>query len=97
MAKLTVHKSNIDRKRRHEVRADMRQHAQQMASTNNVRAFAIVALTDDGRALAAWDTGGVVPMWSFASTIKAVLQSDMENNLDCEDFKAPITKGAWSK
>lgn len=92
---LTVHKSQIERTRRKAVREQMVKAATDVASQNNVRAYAIVALTDDGRALAAWDTGQVIPMWAFASTVQAILQSDMEMNLQSEDFRPPLVGKAW--
>lgn len=90
--KLNVHKSNIERTRRKEIRGEMMHAAKDISSQNDIRAYAIVALNADGHAFASWDTGGIIPMWSFASTVKAVLQSEMECNLDVEDFKAPLVR-----
>lgn len=92
---LSSHKSQIERTRRKKVRAEMTRDAKAMASDDNIVAFAIVAFTDDGRAKAAWDTGGVLPMWAFPQTVSEVLRCDLETSGVDDDFRKPLVDQAW--
>lgn len=92
---LTAHKSQIERTRRRTVRQDMQQSARQMASQNNIVAYAIVGLSDDGRAFAAWDTGGAVPMWAMPQTVAEILRADLDQSGEDDDFSKPVIDRAW--
>lgn len=92
---LAIHKSNIERTRRKTVREDMRRSAVMMSNSGNIVAYALVAFSDDGRAFASWDTGGIIPMWAMAPTVSEALRSDIEASGIEEDFKKPILDRAW--
>ena len=92
---LKAHKSQIERTRRKAIRAEMRDCVGAMASQNNLVAYAIVGLSDDGRAFAAWDTGGAVPMWAMPQVVAEVLRADMDTGEVAEDFKRPLIDRAW--
>lgn len=92
---LSLHKSNIERTRRREVRGEMVQGAKAMASQNNIVAYASVGISDDGRCFALWDTGGVLPMWGFPEAIKSILDEDMAGSGVAEDFRKPLIDKAW--
>jgi hypothetical protein len=92
---LSAHKSQVERRRRKRVRDEMQKQAKEMASQNNIVAYAIVGLSDDGRAFAAWDTGGVVPMWAMPHTVAELLRADMEQSGVEEDFRKPLIDRAW--
>lgn len=93
--RLSVHKSNIERTRRKTVREDMRRAAVGMSNSGNIVAYALVAFSDDGRAFASWDTGGVIPMWAAPQTVAGVLRADMDESGIDDDFKKPILDRAW--
>ena len=92
---LSAHKSQIERTRRRTVRHEMQGAAGQMASQNNIVAYAIVGLSDDGRAFAAWDTGGAVPMWAMPQTVAEILRADMDQSGVDDDFARPVLDRAW--
>ena len=92
---LTAHKSQIERKRRKDVRKDMETLARGMASSGDIVAYAIVGITADGSARAVWDTGGAVPMWAFPATVREILSEDMMNSGAEEDFRRPLLDRAW--
>lgn len=94
-ADLSAHKSQIERRRRKAVRSEMVGAARDMASRNNVVAYAIVGMSDDGRCFAAWDTGGILPMWAFPATAWEVLRVSMASSGVEDDFKKPLTDAAW--
>ncbi|WP_420415281.1 hypothetical protein [Roseibium sp.] len=55
---------------------------------NDIRAFAFVAIDAAGKAYATWDTGSIMPMWSFAPTVSEILQRDIVNS-DVEETWKP--------
>ena len=92
---LGLHKSQIERQRRREVRAGMVKAANGISNSANIVAYAIVGLSDDGRAFAQWDTGGIIPIWAFPHTMGEVLREDIAKSGIAEDFKRPLIDRAW--
>lgn len=92
---LALHKSQIERKRRKDIRRDMTKAASSINDNANIVAYAIVGMSDDGRCFAAWDTGGVLPMWGFPETVKGIIDQDMRDSNVDEDFKRPLIDQAW--
>lgn len=92
---LSVHKNQVERRRRKDLRREMQDHCYKMTSSGNIVAYSIVALADDGRAFAVWDTGGAIPMWSFPQTVAAVLKEDIQESEVEDDFKRPLIDRAW--
>lgn len=92
---LTAHKSNIERTRRKTVKQDMQATVRNMSNNGNIVAYAIVGLSDDGRAFAGWDTGGLLPMWAFPDTVCNVLRCDIAESEVDEDFRRPLLDRAW--
>lgn len=92
---LSAHKSNIERTRRRTIRKDMAQAANGISNSANIVAYAIVGMSDDGRCFAAWDTGGILPMWGFPETISGILAQDIAESGVPEDFRKPLIDRAW--
>ena len=92
---LSLHKSQIERQRRREVRKDMLKAVNGISNSANIVCYAIVGLSDDGRAFARWDTGGVIPIWAFPDTLGEVLRQDIADSGVPEDFKRPLIDRAW--
>lgn len=49
----------------------------------------------DGRAYAIWDTGGIVPLWSFPGMVEKVLDRDISEVE--EDFEAAFLKDRFKR
>lgn len=91
---LSLHKSQVERRERKAVRGDMVAAAKAMPS-NDIVAWAIVGITRDGNAHAAWDSGQIMPLWAFAPAISRILQCDTDTVQD--DYKAPLRRLNWPK
>ena len=59
---------------------------------NDIRAFAFVAIDADGKAYAQWDTGSIIPMWSFAPTVAEILRQDVVNSGVEETWKPNLSE-----
>jgi hypothetical protein len=92
---LAAHKSNIERTRRRDIRKQVVADAKAITSQNNVVAYAVVAMSDDGRCFATWDTGGVIPLWGFPEAVRAILDHDIGASGVAEDFRKPLIDRAW--
>ena len=89
--KLSVHKSNIEKRERRAVRDAMRKDVEAMTAAGNVVGYAIVAFATDGTAQAAFDTGNLMPLWAFPGACEYVVRQNVEE-VD-EDFRAkPLRK-----
>ena len=84
---LSVHKNTIEKRRRKAIQNNMVRAAGNMGK-QDVRAFALVAISADGSALCAWDTGSILPLWGFAPTINNILSRDIEDS-GVEDTWSP--------
>lgn len=73
----------------------MMKACQGISNSGNIVAYAVVAISDDGRAFAGWDTGGVVPMWAFPSTIAQIVREDLAESGVEDDFRRPLIDRAW--
>jgi hypothetical protein len=73
----------------------MVQSANAVNNYANIVAYALIAFSDDGRAFVDWNTGGIMPMWAFPSTVREVLQADIEQSCVEEDFKSPLIDRRW--
>lgn len=90
MTDLTVHRNTVERRRKKELRDDAVAAVKGILSEYDVRAFAFVALDAEGRAIAAWDTGKVMPLWAFPGAVMRVLDHDIASSGVQEDFRAPL-------
>lgn len=93
---LTLHKNTVEARNKRRLASETGKNVEKMMRETDVRAYAFVGIKADGQAVAAWDTGGIIPMWCFAEAIHTVLNSDMQNSGVQEDFKAPIV-GAFPR
>lgn len=90
---LTVHKNTVERRRKRELAKEVQTRVEKVTREADIRAYAFVGIGSDGKAYAVWDTGQVMPMWCFGSAMASILQRDMEEHLDTEDWKPPIING----
>jgi hypothetical protein len=89
--KLSVHKSNIEKRERRSVRDQMRKDVEFLTSGGNVVGYAIVAFTSDGRATATFDSGQLMPLWAFPGACEYVVRTEVESGVE-EDFRAKPLK-----
>lgn len=92
---LSVHKSNIERRERAQVRKEMTVAAKSMSSEQDIVSYAIVGFDRSGKAFAAWDTGKIMPKWAFPGAISRVLDFDTSTVED--DYVAPLHRTEWPK
>lgn len=92
---LALHKSNLERTQRRDRRKQVVADAKAITSQNNIAAYAIVAMSDDGRCFATWDTGGIIPLWGFPEAVQAILSADIGASGVEEDFRKPLIDRAW--
>lgn len=88
---LTVHRNTLARRHRKEMRA----HADEAVAgifQKDIRAFAIVAFDSNGKAYAAWDTGSIMPMWSFPPAVGEVLRRDMDDSGADETWRPSLNE-----
>ena len=95
LVSFSAHKSQIERSRRKTLRKEMCAAASGINNSANIVSYSIVALSDDGRAFCAWDTGGAVPMWAFPQTMASVIKCDMDESGIDEDYKKPLIDRSW--
>lgn len=88
---LTVHKNKIESRRKRELAKDAQSQVEAIIRENDVRAYAFVAISADGSAYARWDTGAVLPLWSFAETVAHVLREDIRSTGAADDWRPNLT------
>jgi len=88
---LTVHKNKLAKKHRKAIQEDMVAAARR-AGTQDVRAYALVTIRADGSAQCWWDTGSIMPMWGFASTIGAALNRDISESGVDETWRPELSE-----
>lgn len=88
---LKVHRNTVERRFRKEMQGDMIAAAKSMGK-QDVMAYAIVAITSDGCALADWNTGSIMPLWAFGPTISAALDQDIRESGVEETWKPSLSE-----
>lgn len=78
-ASLTAHRNTLAKRHRKNMQSGMVQAARNQG-TQDVRAWALVTVRANGTISAEWDTGSIMPMWAFPSTMEAALRRDMEDS-----------------
>lgn len=90
---LSVHKNTVERRRKRATAGEMAQFAKKMAMDADIRAYAIVGIGADGGVCSVWDTGGILPMWSFPATVSEALSRDMQNSGLDDDWRPSLPVG----
>ena len=90
---LTVHKNTIEKKQKRELAKDAQRRVERVIRECDLRAYAFVGIGADGSAYAVWDTGAIMPMWCFGGAMASILQCDMENEIEGDDWKPPLVSG----
>lgn len=88
--KLSVHKSNLEKRERRAVRDQMRQDVEFLTAQGDVAGYAMIVFTTDGKAAATFDTGKLMPLWAFPGACEYVLKSEVKDA--DEDFRAALKK-----
>ncbi len=92
---LSVHKNTIEKRRKRELADSMASAARKMTKDCDIRAYALVGIGSDGEAYTSWDTGSVMPMWAFPSTVAEILKTDIGDARASgvrEDWKPALKK-----
>ena len=89
--KLSVHKSNIEKRERRAVREQMRKDVESLTAAGSVVGYAMVVFASDGTAIATYETGKIMPLWAFPAACEYVVRNAVEVGT-AEDFKAPLVK-----
>jgi hypothetical protein len=85
---LSLHKNKVESRRKRELARAATRGVGAMIREKDIRAYAFVGIGSDGKAYALWDTGNILPLWSFADTVATVLKRDIEV-ADVEDGWSP--------
>lgn len=88
---LNVHKNTVESRRKRGLAKSATAGVEKIIRDNDVRAYAFVAIAADGRAYCIWDTGAILPMWAFASTVESALTRDIEASGVDEDWRPALT------
>ncbi|KIC39366.1 hypothetical protein [Leisingera sp. ANG-M7] len=89
--KLSLHKNTIERRNQRAKRDEMVSSAREIG-TQDVVAYAIVAITSNGNAVCRWDTGGAVPLCAFDGMICRALEQDIETSGVEDDWRPSLTE-----
>lgn len=89
-APFTVHKNTVERRVKRERRDTAVADVRGLMSAHDVRAYAFVGITAEGKAVACWDTGSILPMWGYPEMIAAALRRDMEESGIAETWTPPL-------
>lgn len=87
---LSVHKNKIEARRKRELSEDLTRRVKALVKEEDLRAYAIVGISAEGKAFALWDTGAIIPMWAFADTIGNALRRNIEESGVSEDWKPAL-------
>lgn len=94
---LSLHRNKVEARRKRDLARVASRAVEEIVRTNDVRAFAFVAIDASGAAHCQWDTGAILPIWAFAPTVSAALQRSVEYSGVDEDWKPSLTlKGGSS-
>ena len=88
--KLSVHKSNVLKRERRQLREELRGEVERLTAESNVVGYALVVFDDQGNATSAFDTGRIMPLWAFPGACEYVLKTDI--SAVEEDYRAPLLK-----
>ena len=88
---LSVHRNGIEARRKRELAGRLSRQIPDLVKGADVRAYAFVALDSEGKSRCLWDTGGIVPLWSFADMVGAMLRRDIEESGVDEDWKPSLS------
>lgn len=89
-ASLSAHRNTIERRRKRELARSAVVAVERTIREQDIRAYAFVGISSDGRAFASWDTGAILPQWAFPATVEAALRRDMEESGVEEDWRPAL-------
>lgn len=86
---LSVHRNTLRRRKRQEAQRELLGEIRRLVTSSDCRAYAVVVMDADGTARTMWDTGRIVPLWSFGSTIAHILNEDIRDAGTVDDNLPP--------
>lgn len=89
----TVHLNTVRKRKRASVAAAMIADARSHARTGAVAGYALIVFTEDGKATANFETGGLMPLWAFPGACEFVVR-DAVRDVD-EDYRRPVGSTPW--
>lgn len=89
--RLSVHRNTIEARRKRVLAQELRRNAEKMVRDQDIRAYAIVGISADGKAYSIWDTGAILPMWAFADTVAHVLREDIRESAVEDDWRPTLS------
>ncbi len=87
---LSCHKNTVEKRRNRQIAKDITRSGAKMCRDADIRAYALVGIDANGRSHCEWDTGSILPLWSFPSTIERMLARDIEESGIEETWKPPL-------
>lgn len=91
--RLSVHKNTVEARRKRALSKELTGRVEKLVRDTDLRAYAVVGIAADGSAHALWDTGAILPMWAFPSTVASALQIDMQNSGIEDDWRPTLPLG----
>jgi len=88
---LSVHKNKVEAKRKRDLAKTLRDEVEKLTREVDLRAYAIVGISADGKGYALWNTGAIMPMWAFPDTVSYLLREDMQSRPVAEDWRPNLT------
>jgi hypothetical protein len=86
---LTAHRNTAQARLKRALRDEMVREAKRM-SGHDLVAYAIIGIDGNGNTLAAWDTGGVMPVLAFPAVIERSLAYDIGQSGIADDWKPSL-------
>ena len=94
---LTVHKNTAEGRAKRSLAKTVGRAVEAMIRENDIRCLAFIGIASDGRGFSRWDTGGIIPLYGFVETIKAVLEQSVDGSNVREDYAAPMRGGFFKQ
>lgn len=94
---LALHRNTVAGRAKRTLAKEFGSRVEAMIRAHDIRCLAFVGISEDGRAFADWDTGGVIPLYGFPETMGAILRTSVETSGAVEDYKAPIRGGKFKR
>lgn len=88
---LTLHKNKVESRRKRELARDAMRGVEATVRERDIRAYAFVGIGADGKAYSFWDTGRILPLWSFADTVATALKEDIKHSDVADDWVPNLT------
>lgn len=89
---LSVHRNTIQGRRKRDQAREASAVVRDIMRQEDIRAYAFVGISADGKAFAYWDTGAVMPMVAFPDVVRGMLHESIIESGVKEDWRAPLER-----